>query len=272
MTWQAVARKDFRDASRSKTVWLLTALFLLLFVGPAIAIPRFGEPLFTEFIDSSRGIVISVLPLVGIVLGYKSVIYERESGTLLLSLSLPHSRRDVAVGKFAGRSVVLTLPVLAGLLVAGIVVVALYDGVSILRYPSFILLTVLYGLAFLAIALAISMSTTSGRRVTAGAFGVYVVLVMFWTALVDLLVMVLYRFQPGEVPTPPDWALFLHMASPGEAYTHVLDTVFDLQYMGAHTALETPWYVNSWVAMVILLAWVVVPFAFGYLRFEKSEL
>ena len=35
MTWQAIARKDFRDAVRSKWLWGLSAVFIGLFAGTA---------------------------------------------------------------------------------------------------------------------------------------------------------------------------------------------------------------------------------------------
>jgi ABC-2 type transport system permease protein len=36
MTWQSVARKDFRDSLRSRWLWVLTALFVVVFAVPPV--------------------------------------------------------------------------------------------------------------------------------------------------------------------------------------------------------------------------------------------
>jgi ABC-2 type transport system permease protein len=53
-------------------------------------------------------------PIVGVVVGYNAVSGGRESGSLKLLLSLPHSRADVVFGKVVGRGAALSLAVFAG--------------------------------------------------------------------------------------------------------------------------------------------------------------
>ena len=105
MTWQAIARKDFQDAVRSKWLWGLSAIFFGLFVGSAYLIGSGVESngngaLTAEVFVPTLGnrVVALVVPIVAIVVAFSSIVGERESGSLKLLLSLPHSRQDVVAG------------------------------------------------------------------------------------------------------------------------------------------------------------------------------
>lgn len=272
MNWRSIARKDVRDAVRSRSVWLVTGLFLLLFLALTYAVPRIAERSFDAYLRESAAVVVMVVPLVAIVLGYKAVVDERESGSIALLLSLPHSRRDLVVGKFVGRSVVLTVPILASLLVAGAVVTVQYGSFDVARYVGFLALTALYGLPYLALAIGISMTTTSARRVTTAAFGVYLLLVVLWSDLVSLAVMILFRFEQGALQDPPNWATFAEFAEPGSAYTHLVNEALDAGVGPDALAESQPWFVTWWVALALLVAWIVVPLVVGDWRFQRSDL
>lgn len=272
MSWQAVARKDVRDSARAKSVWLLAGLFLLLFLGLTYLVPRLAGDEFADFLTVSGGVVVMVLPLVAIVLGYKSVITERESGTIALLLSLPHSRRDVVIGKFVGRSVVLAVPTAIGLVVAAPLVATRYSSFDPLHYLGFALATIVYGLAFLALAIALSLSTTASRRVTTAAFGAYVALVMFWGSVIDFLVLLLFRFQSDPLSNPPSWATFAKLLDPGTAYSYVLSDVIGTGVVTPVAALGSQWYTEPPMAVVVLLAWLVVPLSIGYWQFDRTDL
>jgi ABC-2 type transport system permease protein len=272
MTWTAVARKDFLDAVRSRTLWILVVLFVGLLGLIAYGAQTIEDAALSQFIDfTAEGFTLFV-PLVAIVLGYKSIIDERESGSIALTLSFPHSRRDMVVGKFAGRSAVLAIPVVVGLLVASVLVVVFYDSFPAVSYLLFAALNVALGLGFLAIAIALSMSTTVSRRVTAGAFGVYLVLAVLWSELVDVFIVLLWRFRPEALADPPGWSVLLRLSSPVESYNRLVTTLFDSTAGSAYTGPGAPWFVDSWVAVLLLVAWVAVPLSVGYLRFDSVDL
>jgi len=272
MSWQAVARKDVRDSARAKGVWLLTGLFLLLFLGLTYVVPQIADDEFVTFLEVSAAVVAVLLPLVGIVLGYKSVIAERESGSIALLLSLPHSRRDVVLGKFVGRSIVLTVPTVMGLVVAAPLVATRYASFAPVQYLGFAIATIVYGLTFLALAIALSTATTESRRVTTAAFGAYIGLVMFWSGIVDLLVLVLFRFQPGTLGNPPGWSTFVKLLDPRLAYSYVLSDLVGTNLDAPVAAFGNQWYTEPAMAIVVLLAWLVVPLVLGYWRFDSTDL
>lgn len=269
MNWRPTARKDFRDSIRSRTIWVLLVVLVGLFVlGNAVFGPESGA--FSAFVETVFGNVYGLVPLIGIVLGYKAVLYERESGSLVLALSLPQSRRDFVAGKLVGRSLVLGLPLVAGLVVAGAVAATQYDSVAPLSYLAFVGATVLYGVAFVSIAIACSMSFATDRQVLIRAIGLYVALDRAWVWLIDTLVSVLYRF---DAPSPiPDWAVALQLASPSEAYRHLVAVRFEFEHTQAHLAPEAPSVANSWTALIVLVGWTLGPVALGYLRFRNTDL
>lgn len=272
MSWQAVARKDVRDAGTAKTLWILGGLFPLLFVALAVGISAFLDGEFDTFLRTGGATVSIAFPLLAIVLGYKSVIAERDSGSIALLLSLPHSRRDVAIGKFVGRSIVLSAPALVGFAVAAPVVATRYTGVSALQYVGFVAVSLVYGMAFLGIAIGLSMATTASRRVAAGAFGSYVVMVMFWTVLVDLVFFTLFRFRPSGTSDPPGWVPFAKLLNPSTAYSYLLGDGLGSGLGSPLSSLGDAWYTTPPVALLVLLAWVVVPVLVGYRRFDATDL
>lgn len=72
MSWVVVARKDFRDASRSRVLWAVTALFVLLVGGLAFAYSELlvgnGGPAdtslgFIVFLQGTAGFFVSIAAL-----------------------------------------------------------------------------------------------------------------------------------------------------------------------------------------------------------------
>ena len=271
MSWRAIARKDLRDSARSRTLWLLLGGFLLLMVLPVVAFPSVVAPDPTGFVEFTQVVVSGFVPLVSIALGYKAVIGERESGSVKLLLSFPHSRRDLAVGKFVGRAVVLAAPLALALAAAGVAAYAVLGSLPAMRYTGVVLASLGFGLAFLGLTLGLSMALETSRRVTGAAIGAYVLFAMVWETLVQVLVFALFRFMdPRVVFDLPDWALFVKFLAPVEAYDRLVQALFDLGVAGGYTS--GPWFVAAWVAPLVLLAWVVVPVAVGYRRFARSDM
>jgi ABC-2 type transport system permease protein len=272
MSWRDVAYKNVNDASRSRTVWLLTGFLSVLFVGYAVGHGYLGEESFVAFLDGLVGIVGTFIPALGILLGYRSVSDDRESGSLLLELSFPHSRRDLIVGTAVGRTVVLAVPTLVALAVAGVVGAFQYGTDGALWYPWFLFVTVLYGAAFVGVSIGLSTVTTSDRRITFGAIGGYLLLASLWSGLVSFGFAVLHRFGvPGGVTTP-DWGLLLQLAGPRESFARLVRAGFDLDRAGRYVGEGVPVYVDWWGALLLLALWVVVPLAVGLRRFRTADL
>lgn len=266
-----IARTDLRIAKRSKGVWATVALFVLCFGGLAYALAALSTPSVDDYLDITATVASLLAPLVGIVFGYQAVVGERESGTIALALSLPHSRRDVITGKLAARALVLTAALTTGA-ITGLVVLALrYPTVPLPRYLALYATTLAYTLAFLALATAFSTSIRTSRRVMGAAFGSYIALVMLWTDLVDVLVLVLFRFRLDPTAFPL-WAETLKFATPRPLYTYLLADTADVGAGPPGLVVDTQWFASPLVATTILLAWLALPPALAALHFHTQEL
>lgn len=273
MSWRTVARKDVRDAIRSRSIWLLSAAYLLVFLVPPLALPSVVAPTVSDFVDYTRTVVGVFVPLVSIALGYKAVVGERESGSIALLLSFPHTRRDLAVGKLAGRAVVLAIPLLLVLVAAGLVAAIQLSSTPLLPSLGLVLATLGFGLAFLGLTVGLSLAMPSSRRITAAAVGAYVLFAVLWDTLVRTVTLVLFRFiEPSVVFDLPDWALLVKFLAPVEAYNRLVAALFGVGGAGAYTGPEAPWFVAAPAAPVVLAAWVAVPVWLGYRRFAKADL
>lgn len=272
MNWRVVAARDVRVAGRSLTIWALFALLSLLAGGYAFLHEYLGPAEFPAFVGGLASVVAVVLPVVAILLGYKSISDERASGALFLTLSFPQSRRDLLVGTVAGRAVVLLAPTLVALAVAGAVGAFKYGTDGLALYPWFLFATALYGTAFLALSIGLSMATTVDRRITFGAFGGYLVGVTFWADFNSVLVLVLHRFQGQVLLDLPDWALLVRLAGPAESFRRLVRAGFDVGMAARYVGEGVPFYVDWWAALALLAAWCVVPLALGFFRFRRSDL
>ncbi|WP_338742268.1 ABC transporter permease subunit [Haloplanus salilacus] len=272
MTWRDVALRDVRAASRSVGIWIVGGAQLLLFVGVAAVEFVLNDGSFSTYVDSLSGVVAVTIPLVALLLGYKSILAERTGGQLRLALSVPHTRRDVAVGKLVGRSAVFAVPTALALCLAGGVAIMLADGgVPWPWLPWFAGVTVLYGVAFVGLAVGVSLSTATGRRVTVGTIGAYLVTVVLWEDLHTAVLLVLHRFDTAVTNDMPGWALFVRLAAPSESFDLLVRTGFAVNRASRYVDSGAA-YVAWPAAFGLLVAWTFVPVALGYLRFKTADL
>lgn len=280
-----VARKDFEDAVRSKTLWVVTALFVLLTGTVAYFLDSIARALATEGMELTATDFVFVvripgewlIPLVAVLVGYKSVVAERESGTIKLLLALPHTRRNVLLGKLAGRIAVVATAILVAFAVAA-AVVAVRHTLAVEPYAVFVLLTLAYAAAFTALAVGFSAAVRSGSRAIAGAVGIYA-LFGFNPSLWDVVPLAINYVLSGEfffeTVRGPEWAQAISLLSPKSAYNTAIagfvpgESAF--RQAGGGVA-EGPIYLSEWAALVVLALWIVVPTAVGYWRFQRADL
>ena len=93
MSWDVVARKDFADAVRSRGLWALSALFVIVFALPPLLLfyLELGQPTQTEgstdvFIFFMKEASALLVPVIAIVVAYAAITHERESGTMKILL------------------------------------------------------------------------------------------------------------------------------------------------------------------------------------------
>ena len=278
----AIAKKDFQDAARSKVLWLVTVVFVAFLGGMAFLFAWLDDVLAQQgeeitaislifFLQSPVAIVI---PLIGLLVGYKALAGEVSTGSAKILLSLPHSRLDAVLGKLVGRTLVLWTSFFVGLLVALVVIVAMYDEFHLGQLVVFTVFSLLFGTIFVSLGVAISAATTSTTKAAAAVVFVF----FFFFFVFDSIRTVAYYLLTGEVfpfEDAPHWYLFYPRLSPSGAYEAALvgflpggEIPADALYPEGTEAF----YFSRWLTLAILLAWIVVPIALGYLRFERLDL
>lgn len=271
MSWQAIARNDLRQAAHKRETWGLLAGFFIGIGGLPVLLIRLEATEFDVFLNLLTPGVGLLVPLAGIVLGYETVIGERESGAAVLSLSLPHSRVDLIIGKLIGRTLLLAGIVTTAAFAAGLVLLGFFSSFSLVRYGGFTLLTILYGGTYLWIATTLSIAISTSRRVIVAAFCVYLGFTLFWDISISLLETILFRFRPttGE---PETWVTFLVFAGPNTAFNYVVGEVFHAGTVPATVADTSTNFVTPVIALLLLTAWAVAPVIYGYYRFRGQDL
>lgn len=296
MTVPVVARKDFQDAVRSYWLWGLSVLFIVFFTVPAYffadrignAAQQQGQQLTS---DAFLGILAEInaffIPIIAIVLTYAAVAGERDSGTLKLLLSLPHSRRDVVAGKVLGRGGVIALPVLAGFVAAAVVFLVTPVDFEAGNYVLFALLSALLGLVFVAIGVGISAGARNSRRAMIGTVGIYVVFTLFWNRFANGLFTLLSDHTDLGNASLVKIHLFTKILNPTQAYKSLTAALTTDSAMGARLQLvggmqgqiygqvlgdSLPFYLSDPAVLLLFLSWLVVIPVAGYLVFHEADL
>ncbi|EMA37862.1 ABC transporter permease [Halobiforma nitratireducens] len=297
---RAVAKKDFQDSIRSWLFLFLSVFFFSILVFPTVLLWYLGgdaptaEATTAGLVGTVHEVTRLVIPVIALVLGWKAIAGERETGSLKVLLSLPHSRTDVLLGKFVGRSAVLSLSLFVGFFLAAFVVAILFGGFDLADYVGLFAVSVLYGLAYTSIAIGLSSLTRSTTIAGALAFGVFVLFYVVWeTMLVAVDTLVQLDYLPGVEYTvtgpggdqialerPHDIAFLFHSFDPGVAYRSVLSFVTSVaeQDPGVVQSMEeafggsVPLFLQDWFAIVVLLFWIVVPLAVAIYWFQWVDL
>ena len=232
--WYPVAKKEFRDAIRSKGLWVLSFVFTALFLIPAGQALFFGGNIRQDvaevgmqfFISSSYlNIVTLLVPVVVIFAAYAAVSEERVSGSLKVLLSLPFSRRDVIVGKVVGRSAVVGVPLLIALALTGLFFALSQFQFKLDVFAWFTVLTFAFTLVMVAFVVSISGAMSTNLRSLAGAGLVYFYLSFGWNSLANSIGDLLADYVGITGSFRWHIVLFVKLLSPTQAYKTLTNSV-----------------------------------------------
>lgn len=272
MSWLVIGKKDFYDASQSRLLWALTALFVLLVGGIAFAFTSIltsdGTATTLGFIVFLQSVAAIFISITALLVAYKAIAGERESGTIGFLLGLPVTRRDVVLGKLVGRGAVLTVSLLVGFAVAAIVLVALGGSLDIVQYLLFTALTVLYGVTFVSVGVSLSSITAESSRAAAAAIGFWV-FDQFWSTAMLIILIVANGFAFPDPPFP-DWYHALAGLGPSAAYGNAAGYFLPPEF--ANQVQSQIGGLPEWYGLVLLVIWLVLPLAIGVIRFDQLDL
>ncbi|MFC7231998.1 ABC transporter permease subunit [Saliphagus sp. GCM10025308] len=289
MSVTAIVRKDFRDGIRSRLLWALMALFLLSMGGFTYVATRgfegqsgdSGIALFGLLGLSVILAIVFLVPLTGLVVSIKSIVRERELGSIRILLSLPHTRQEVVIGKFIGRAGLLTAAILAGFVPAAIIMFAQTGELPFFEYVALVFVTICFGVVFVAIGLSVSAFTSTETRATIGGVGAFFLL-YFWQGLFGYVNGRLELFSGDLLLFIQRFDLFVVFLDSLMALLSIQHDIPNTSFVGLNQAfpqnpeavasVSQPFYLQHWFAFVILALWIAVPLAIGYARFERIDL
>jgi len=275
MSWQAIAKKDFKDSLRSRTLWGIIGSFIfLIFLLAFLATD--GDINDTEgFVSVIGGTflfgVLLFVPLTGLFISIKSIVRERESGTINLLLSLPHSRRDMVIGKFLGRSAVMSISIVAGFLPACILILVEAQVTPLYELFAFLVATICLGLLFVGFGVGFSALVNSETQATVAGVLLFFLLYL-WPFVFGALDIDLPDFLDRFYLLTLFFDMLAALLSVTENIGNASIVVRGENNFAEGAAATAPIHLQHWFAFVILGALIAVPLAVGYIRFDSADL
>lgn len=280
-----LAKKELTDTTRAWTLWGAIAGLVLMASSATFSV-YFKTPDPASFGTVSTNIVLHLsrlTPVVALLIGYKTIVGERQSGSLRYLLSHPITRTEVLLGKLLGRSAVFILSVVITVAILVAENIALYGGIGVFELFVHATFLLLYGLVWLAVGLGISATMRSQFRATSAIFVIYVVTHFFWQQ--NLLPLITYTFTGDSslsrlkhisVADGPTWYLYVQRLNPLKTFQAIRGVL--LEFIGSDPAnvdAAITYPINAHANLFgigVLLLWAIVPLVIGYWRFTRAEL
>lgn len=269
-----VARNDLKNARRSKLLWFVVGsygLFALLLFWSNSQSPR---PSVNQALFGMTGVGALLVPLIALVSAYLAVAGERDRGTIKLRLGLPNTRAEVLAGKFLSRTALVAAALLVALVVAVGAGVAFFEDPDFSSLPAFAGVTLAFTLAYVGIAVGLSAGTASRSRAMGASIGYFFVFNVLWI-LGSFNVIGALRFVLEDtlgLSLADSFYEFVWQLSPVASYLKSLSLVFERSEFRQLPEAPDEWFLQPEVAVVVLVAWLVVPVALGYWRFRRADL
>ncbi len=262
-----IAAKELRERIRNRWVLAMAIVFALF----ALLIAYFGAAQqgavgfrgIEVTIASLTSLVIYLVPIIVFILGYDAIAGERERGSLDLLLSLPLTRFELLFGKFIGLAAAFAVSTLSGFGLAAAAVAYQANAIDIYYFARFMLSALLLGMAFLSMAVMVSVLAADRARAGAAAIALW----FFFVLVFDLALLgalVLTGGQAGGEILP-----YLLLANPADVFR--IFNIFGLEEVKSLYGLATvmpPALARPWVLGAALLAWIAVPLAIATWRFK----
>ena len=264
----ALGAKEFRDRLRHRwvlavaVVFTLCSLLITWFGGAAQG--QIGPRSIELTIASLVSLVIYLIPLIALLLGFDAIVGERERGSLDLLLALPITRLEVLVGKYLGLASALTLSTLAGFALVGVLLFQRFGAAGLFHYGGFVLSSVLLGLAFLSLALLVSVVARDRTRASGMAIALWFGLVLVF----DLVLLGVLVASGGDI----GGAVFAYLLLLNPADVFRILNVFSLEDIRRGyglAAVVPPSLGQPWLMGAAMLAWIAGPLAIAAWRFKS---
>ena len=270
----AIAGREVLAGVRNR--WMLAASLLLgvlaltlAFIGSTPAGPVAASPLAITVVSLSS-LSVFLVPLIGLLVSYDTLVGEIERGTMPLLMTYPVTRWRIVLGKFAGQVAILAVATIVGFGVAALVT-GLGDGGDAEAWTAFGTMvggSILLGAAF--IALGTLFSAVVAERGTAAGISAAVWLV--FVVLFDMALLAVLVADEGQVVSGDLFRVLL-LLNPTDVYRMLTlagsETVGALSGMAGVSAEAA---FGHAVLLPVMVLWIAVPLGLAGLLFGRKEL
>jgi len=303
-----IAEKELSDAVRSKRLWALMAVLLMLY-GMMVFVLGFGrvqvtvgekgevrqamtiDPL-TQILLGLSASIGFVAPLVGLALGYDAISGEREKGTIRLLLARPIFRDQVINGKALGALATIALALgLSTLILVGLssaLLGATLDLDLVCRVTLYVLLAILLSFVYYSLSLLVSALTRRASR----SLMISLLLWMVFTFVIPLVGFLVATAVVGPMPPPEneeaymewvkkvaDISSTINAVTPNTHFSEVADKLLTArttvkefaERIEAIPETVADVLFHGWVNIAALVLYTAIPYAISYAVFTASE-
>ena len=256
--------------------WMLAASLLLgvlaltlAFIGSTPAGPVTASPLAITVVSLSS-LSVFLVPLIGLLVSYDTLVGEIERGTMPLLMTYPVTRWRIVLGKFAGQVAILAIATVVGFGVAALVT-GHGEGGDAEAWRAFGVMvggSILLGAAF--IALGTLFSAVVAERGTAA--GVSAAAWLIFVVLFDMALLAILVADEGQVVSGDLFRVLL-LLNPTDVYRMLTlagsETVGALSGMAGVSAEAAFGHALLFPVMAL---WIAVPLGLAGLLFGRKEL
>ncbi|RRJ33499.1 ABC transporter permease subunit [Halocatena pleomorpha] len=261
MSWQVVAKRRLLDPYRSRYLWVVLAVTVLLFGGGVHMATRPG------LVSMLRSLGALFVSLLAIASSYRTIAEPHQTGSLRVVLSYPNSRRDVVVGTAVGRSLYVVGIISVGYLVAGAISLVTLGADSLLSVAIVWFAAVLFGVSLTVLAVGVSAASRTVNRAAIASFTFVLLFFGGWNLLLQGIRYVLNGFSTPQ-PPQPGWVDVFVALNPMHAFVHLVQTLHPTQTLVYESSVHT----TTWFGILVLVCWALVPATIGGWLFERRDL
>lgn len=268
---RAIAHKELSDKMKSRWVIVIASGFALFtivisyFGGAPAGVTGFMN--LDATIASLTSLVTYFIPILALTLGGGIVADEQERGTLGIFLASPISVGEFIIGKFTGLVLALVLSTVAGLGVAGTILLFKSGIAAFGPFLMFIVNSVILGVIFLSVSFLISILLYERTKVIA----LTIFLWLLFAILYDLGLIGLLILTKGSIGT--DIFSVLLMFNPVDIY-RILNfiSIGEFQVLIGLVSVDFPQYMRTSLLWGISMIWIIAPLIISYYYFKRRYL
>lgn len=278
----ALVRREMGVLARSPGLWIALVAFAVAHtlgaMLPAIAFDDPAPALGAAFLLGPATDLL--LPAIAIVFGHGAIAGRRETGELVQLLALPYGRTELLASITCARIATVGAVAVVGPLPAILAIRIVYGHVSPIRLVGFVLVTAIAGVAYTAVAVAVSAAVRTRLRALGVALGGFVVAHAIWEPMLEAVGLTAVGSAVG------DWLDVLVGLNPLDAYGTMADAILPpapsvaLAFGDGGLAADQGAVVGATDPSVgvlvgpglVLLGWAILPVTLAAARFRRVDL